>query len=236
MISLAERLPVTVTPHAVGQADAAGDNHIDLHLVGQTERLLHQQAVEAFQGTSVVAGLAHGQHKRLYGQGTTLVHHDADITLRYLPHDRTAEADQLDQEFTHQAQQAEAARVEKRHQLAIVIVYLLDTLLLLLLRAVAPLVVLLKQASRLSVLLVEVLTRDKDHHLLRRARRELVETSMGKGLEYRLVCHVVGFPQLHVGTRGRQRGHLDTVFHPLRVERLARVIVPHSTPVVKYVL
>lgn len=95
MVGLAEGLAVTVAPHTVWLTDAAGDDHVDLHLVWQSEGFLHETTVKAFQRTSVVACLTHGQHERLCGQGTALVYHYADVTFRHLAHDGAAETDEL---------------------------------------------------------------------------------------------------------------------------------------------
>ncbi len=90
-----------------------------------------------------------------------------------------------------------------------------------------------KLAGGFSVLLVEVLTGDEDHHLLCRSCGELVETGVGKFGKHCLVSHVVGFPQLHVGTGRSKRSHVDAFFHLLRVKRLLWIIVPNGTAVVE---
>ena len=121
MIELVERQSEPVAANSAGSTYSTGYDHIDATVVRQSESPLHQQAVEAFQRTSIISLLAHSEKEGLCCQGTTLLYDCPLISFGNLPDNRTEQANYLYESLTEQAQQSEATLIAHGNQLSVVL-------------------------------------------------------------------------------------------------------------------
>lgn len=137
-------------------------------------------------------------------------------------------------DFAHPTPESEKATIEERNHLG-VIRSLKGSIFLPLRFGISALDVLaLEIKVLLTTLFVERGFHGEDDQLLGSADSGLSEAGWHELLDDSRVGDVMRFPQLHVGTRGSERGKFETLFDTIGRNGLLRIVVADGTTMLEY--